>query len=227
MPKLDPFSNSLNSEIQMATVKMLYGSSLQFIVPHIHLRFSPMSKTLAIAFLFAFSMINSACQGQLVYDEATDGDLSGLFATPTPLTLGVGLNTITGTIGPNGNDGATNGNDADYFTFVLGPNESANSLTIIRDDPGSSFSAYTNASSFNGQTTGDIVGNGSLFSPAGLADGDVPSILGSGAHAFWIQETGGATGYTFSVNVVSTVPEPSSLLVLGIFGAAGLLRRRR
>lgn len=185
-----------------------------------------MSKTLALAFLFAFSMITSACHGQLAYDEAVDGDLSGLFGTPTVLTLGLGVNTIGGTLGPNGNGGATNGQDADYFTFTLGANETANSLDIIRGDAGASFSAYTNAAFFNGQTTNDIVGNGSLFSPSGLADADVPSILGPGSHAFWIQETGAATSYEFTVNVVA-VPEPSSLMLFGIVGAAGLLRRRR
>ena len=86
------------------------------------------------SFLFAASIILALTampgSGAVIYNETISGDLSGAFASPTPLMLAVGGNTIVARIGNNGNTGATNGSDADNFTVTLGTGESLVSMTL-------------------------------------------------------------------------------------------------
>ena len=169
--------------------------------------------------------------GAVIYDEGASGDLSGNLASPTPLVLNNGANTIVGQMGDNGDTGATNGRDADYFSFIVGAGSSVTAInvdlyTFSPNDPGVSFFGYTSGSSFTGQGAGDIDGQ-ALFN---AASGDVlPSLaggaLGPGTYSFWLQET--------SANVVNyqltftQIPEPSAgiFALLGTLGIA--LRRRR
>lgn len=188
-----------------------------------------MKTALTLALGLFCSLIASDAFAQLTYDESTDGDLSGAFGTPAQLIFDLGVNTITGEVGSGNSGGATNGTDADYFTFSLGVGEVIDSITITRDGPGNvSFIGYVNDSSFGGQTAGDLNGN-TLFADGDslLPGGLIASSLTAGDHAFWIQETGGTTDYSISLNVTSAVPEPSSAIALLGLGVVGLVRRKR
>ncbi|MEM6469647.1 MAG: PEP-CTERM sorting domain-containing protein [Planctomycetota bacterium] len=190
------------------------------------------------AILLAFSPSLSAA---VVFDEDTGGDLSGAFGAPTLIALSGGANEIFGQMGSNGNTGASNGSDGDYFTFTLAANQTIDSLTIVEygfspNDPGRSFMGYVNAASFGGQGGGDVDGfwlfNASDISgqTAGLGGSalGVGGTLGPGEHSFWIQETSGnVVDWGLSFNLVTAIPEPSSALALLGVGACVVVRRRR
>ena len=111
----------------------------------------------AAALILAGTSFTSAA---VIYDEGVSGDLSGAFATPTAVTISNGTNSVVGQVGLNGDTGATNGQDADYFTFTVGPGLSITSLTVdsytaVGSGSGS-FLGFTAGSLFGGQTGGDI-----------------------------------------------------------------------
>ena len=180
--------------------------------------------------------------GQIVFDEANDGELSNNGATPTALTFNLGANTIVGSFGSNGQSGANNGNDADVFTFNLGPNLIVDSISTTRDGTARSFFGYSNSATAtlasdntNNFDAGGLFANGesataslSTFDPAsGLSPIESVLPLGSGDHSFFFQETAaGEFNYSVTFNVVSSVPEPSSTALL-ILGLAGVATRRR
>lgn len=184
--------------------------------------------SLALLFSILFAASVSA---DIVHDESVDGDLSGDFAVPTPLTFATGANTILGDIGANGNTGSTNGLDADYFTVVVVAGQELNSIFVdSRTGPGfQSFFGFTEGSEFTGQGNGDIDGNVLFNDGSGevinaLAGGP----LGPGTYSFWIQETDGSgvVDYSFTFGVTNAVPEPSTL-VFGLIAGCGLAIRRR
>jgi len=78
----------------------------------------------------------------VVFDEAVDGDLSGVGTAPTSIFLTLGLNQINGSFGTTGGSpsigsGATNGlNDADFFSIDINPipGASITSITTTRSD---------------------------------------------------------------------------------------------
>ncbi|MEM9660600.1 MAG: hypothetical protein AAF961_19720, partial [Planctomycetota bacterium] len=181
--------------------------------------------------------------GAVIHDETADGDLSGAFAAPAPLATSLGGNTIIGQIGANGNTGASDGSDADYFQVVVPAGQLIDAITIDNyESTGifgtASFLGYSNEP-ITGQT-GDDIQRFLLFnsdsdnivpivppSPFGLSE---TGALGPGTHRFWLQETGGGTvDYQLTINVV---PEPSALALAASFavGMAMLTmssRRRR
>lgn len=174
-------------------------------------------------------------QAGLLYDESVSGDLSGVFTAPDLLVPGLGDNTVIGQIGANGNTGATNGNDADYFSFNIGANFSLAAITVDAytfspNDPNVSFFGFVMDTAFAGQGFGDIDGF-TLFN-AGSGDilGDIAGgPLGPGDYAFWIQETSAnVVDYqvTFTTRDSSQVPAPGALALLGL-GLAALLAARR
>jgi hypothetical protein len=185
---------------------------------------------IAVACLLSLSFTASA-MSQIVHDESVDGDLSGVFSAPQSVIFNLGANTVVGQIGNNGFTGATNGQDADYFSFSLGPGQQLQSVTIDSFTspgfPGSSFMGFVGGTSFAGQGAGDLDGN-TLFN---AGSGDVlPALAGgplpSGDYSIWLQETSdNVVDYSVTFNVA--VPEPSSAVFVGTFAALGLIRRRR
>ena len=189
-----------------------------------------MRNTITLICGLAFALLlSSPAFGQLTYVESTDGELSDVFGAPDPLTFGVGVNTISGSIGGTGS-GSNNGTDADYFVFNLGANETVTSIFTTRTGPTTqSFIGYFAGAAFTGQAAGDLTSN-TLFSdnetllPGGLLAGP----LTQGTHAFWLQETGGQADYSIAFTVESSaIPEPSSAIALMGLGMVGFVRRRR
>lgn len=195
-------------------------------------------QTLAVTLV---ACVATAANAQIIHNEADDGDLSDSGPSPTSFGIfGVGVNTIQGTLGPSaGGTGATNDNDADIFTFDIAPGQFVSSVTTTRSGPGiGSFVGHSPTSSIANFTENDSLGaalsagGGGVFENDGtigtvLGDG-IPTTLGPGSNTFIFQETGaGPVNYSISFNVASSVPEPTSGMLLAGLGLAGLARRRR
>ena len=175
--------------------------------------------------------LSTLASAVVIYDESISGDLSGTFASPTPLVLSAGNNTIIGEVGNNGNTGATNGSDADYFSFTLNDGLSLESIQVdsYSSSPGSSggsFAGYVEGSSFSGQGGGDIDGFVIFNAGSGeILDDLSGGSLNAGTYAFWFQETSPNTvSYQLTFNVV---PEPSTATLSAMGICALVLRRRR
>jgi len=177
-----------------------------------------------------FSII--PCLGAVIYSEFINGDLSGSFANPQMIPLNIGANIVIAQMGNNGNSGATNGSDADYFTVTLDPGLSLLSITLDSytfspNNPGVSFVGYVAAAAFTGQGDGDIDGSAFIDASSGNILDDFtgsPAPLGQGVYSFWFQETSAnRVDYQLTFNVV---PEPSAAL-LGFSGISLLLSSRR
>lgn len=186
---------------------------------------------LALAALFCITVFSSPLFSDVIFDEGASGDLSGNLASPTPLDVMIGDNTVIGQVGENGNTGATDGSDADYFTVVIEMGELLTSINVdSRSGAGQSFFAYTTAAAFNGQTGSDIDGQVLFNNSSGevldnLTGGLTP--LGPGTYSFWVQETASTTvDYSFTLTVASAVPEPTSMM-FGVLGCCGLVLRRK
>ena len=171
--------------------------------------------------------------GAILWNEGVDGDLPGLFHSPQALLVVPGENTFSGSIGDNGDTGATDGGDADYLSFMVPDGLEIVSISVktysfVDGNPGGgSFLGYRSGSDFAGQGFDDIDA-WTLFFEVGvnlLPDLGQDS-LGAGWHAFWLQETNPtAVEYSLSIQVV---PEPA---IGGLVGASAFLigggRRRR
>jgi hypothetical protein len=183
----------------------------------------------------AFFLMIVPSLGAVIHSESINGDLSGIFGSPTPLNLTTGANIIIAQMGNNGSTGATlAGRDADYFTVTLDPSETLVSITVDSftfspNNPGVSFAGYIAAAAFAGQGEGDIDGSAFFNASSGnilddFTGGAAP--LGQGTYSFWFQETSNnIVDYQLTLNVI---PEPSSAL-LGACGVSLFLvgRRRR
>ena len=186
-----------------------------------------------IPLMLGMMLMASPSFGQLTYVESVNGDLSDSGPAPTSLgVFGPGVSTITGSLGATtGGSGATNGNDADIFTFTLGAGQSVTSISTTRQGPtGSSFIGYSNSNSLSvvnsNATLGAATPTNGLFNNG--TPGGVPTTLGAGDHTFFIQETNaGPVDYSISFNVVSAIPEPSSAALLSGLAMVGFIRRRR
>lgn len=191
-----------------------------------------MKKHLLLVASGAFLFSSVPCLGAVIYTESLNGDLSGSFLNPTVISLTPGANTIIAQMGNNGNTGATNGSDADYFTVTVGAGVSLLSITLdsytfTPNDPGISFAGYVASAAFTGQGGGDIDGSAFIDASSGnILDDFTGSAapLGQGVYSFWFQETSpNRVDYQLTFNVV---PEPSAAL-LGFSGVWLLLTRRR
>lgn len=189
-----------------------------------------MNKLLGISTILLSTLLAATGFSDVIYDESVDGDLSGAFGAPDLLSVNFGANTILGQMGPNGDTGATNGNDADYFFFVVESGFELTGLTIDAydfspNDPGVSLLGYTVGSSFTGQDIGDVDGFVLFDGSSGDVLADLAGgTLGSGTYSIWIQETSpNIVDYGITLTVV---PEPSMFVVSAV-AAIGVLFRRR
>jgi hypothetical protein len=171
-------------------------------------------------------------------------DLSNDPAAPTPVTLSVGDNLISGTTGRlTMNDPV----DQDYFTFTLGANEVLSAITILEGTTtsgvaGVAFIALDSGSSvtYSGTDATGLLGwthyNGANTGQNILPIMSVPNqgssgfgAIGDGTYSVWIQEAspGMIEPYRFNFLVRET-PEPATwAMMLAGFGCVGLAFRRR
>ncbi|MEM6823307.1 MAG: PEP-CTERM sorting domain-containing protein [Verrucomicrobiota bacterium] len=186
--------------------------------------------------IISMALVSTELKSATIHEETIDGDLAGTPGSPTGFTVIAGLGTIVGSVGANGNTGATNGSDADYFSFnvpLSGVEITSLTLDSYTTFPNSSgfgsFLAYrfdSTSPGFPGQGFGDIdrstIFNASttdLLGALGLTS------LQSGFHSFWIQETAPTT-VNYSITY-EAVPEPSTYALLILATSSGLLWRRR
>lgn len=177
-----------------------------------------------------------AAQG---YNESS-GDLSNDPAAPTPVTIGLGDNFISGT---TGRATGTDPIDADYFTFSLGADEVLDSILVLDGTTthGVSFIGIDSGSQFTlvGPGATGILGwmhyDDSVVGTNILDDMSVPNMgssgfgtLGAGTYSVWIQEAspGDLVSYNFNF-LVREVPEASTwAMMIAGFGLMGLAFRR-
>lgn len=187
------------------------------------------ARTCAFGALLILSCSSGAA---VVYDEAVDGDLSDSAAAPTTINLGLGSNEIIGSIGliPGA---PTDQHDA-FSLGLSGLNLIAINVLGIEIDTGStvrfsncapgattcSFSADENAGT--SLTVSDL--NGDLLAELVA----VPPSLGYITEFFQLTESEGPSRYRLEFVTDAAVPEPGSLLLLGLgfvaFRSAGIRR---
>lgn len=201
-----------------------------------HRKFNYRTSTRLAALSVAFmALASSVTQASSSYIESVSGDLSNVAAAPTPLTFTPGSNTVAGRMGiPLG--GAV---DPDFFTFTIAPGTFLSQINLTQYMPdgnalAGSFFAIASGTSISTSNptlhlsnrlvpgTGDILPGlaaSPTFGGTGLA-----AQPGAGTYTVWFQETATTVAYTLDF-VVTPVPEPTTLAV--VFGASGLLLRRR
>ena len=193
-----------------------------------------MIKTVHIYTLLAVVTLSpgSGAQAGIVYSETIDGELSDNLVAPTALSLPSNppLTVIlNGQVGNNGNSGATDGSDADYFSFTLSGGVSLESIQVISSTT-NSFFGYTAGNGFSGQGFADVDGFALTQTGAGELLDD---LVGSGASlsgdifSFWIQETEPTLAdYSIQFTFAAPVPVPAAfwLFASGLVGLAGLKR---
>jgi len=175
---------------------------------------------MALLGAFMSMLLASTSFGQASFDEAVDGEISDNGLSPTILNFDLGVNTVSGTIGPD----ASFVTDLDFFSFNLAEGLLVDSISATRSGPGNqSFFGYAPGTSIasvstapGGVTNGDLISNAGTLNPSGITS--IPQLLLAGDHTFIVQENvSSPVEFEISFNVSadpSFVPEPSSFAFL-------------
>jgi hypothetical protein len=196
---------------------------------------------LAAAVAIGLAAGASPAAAAVAYDEGVSGDLSNNGLAPTPISVVLGSNIVSGTSGRD-QAGVV---DRDYFTFTLGANEFLSAINVLQGTVpiGLSFIGVqtgnqvtvspttTTAAGLLGWTHYDAADVGTdILDDMGIAANGSTGFsgpLGPGTYSFWVQEASpGTATYAFDF-VVGQAPEPSTwLMMLAGFGLAGMALRR-
>lgn len=180
------------------------------------------------------ALLTASASAQSIWDENIDGDLSDDHLNPTgPVNLSLGSNTITG---------STISGDRDYITLIV-PGELQLSQIFVDSYSGDDLAFIalqqgTQVTDPDAPVVGDLLGythfgtanntvGTNILDDIGQGDGAIgfTGPLGPGTYSVWIQETGGVSvsyGLDF---IVTDIPAPGALTLLGL--AAIAPRRRR
>jgi hypothetical protein len=153
-----------------------------------------------------------AAQATVIWDESTNGDLSGNGLSPTPISVSMGVNRILGSTGNSGQ-----GVDRDYFRITVPPGAALTAITLLDNTSvsgGASYIGIQAGPQVTVTTTGggaeNLVGSGHYGNDQ-IGSDLLPSIkLGppgpyaAGTYSVWVQDTGGPATYGFDF-VVSPV----------------------
>lgn len=168
----------------------------------------------------------------IVWDEAVDGDLSDNPNAPTLVNFSNGLNTVIGTLSE------PDGDERDYLTFTLGPNQFLTGLILDALDPtgvefGVSFQAINagNIGFIPGDDPSENFLGFEFVSPFMVGQDMLPDLavglfgstgfsipLGPGNYTYLIQELTPGEFRSYQLTFV-VVPEPSTI---GLFGLSSL-----
>lgn len=174
--------------------------------------------------LLASMLVTSVTNADIVWNESVSGDLSNFDTSPTSLSFSVGVNDVIGTIG--GRRNRNNGDGYDVFSFTIGANDTLTSINVndyqvSGGNTSTGFNLYRSDGTFLGGEAidvGDI--NGDVLDLTGAGD------LGAGDYYVEMREFSAPNqSYSFGFNVVTAVPEPTSLVV--VFGVVTLMASRR
>ena len=194
-----------------------------------------------ITVALCFTAITGSAAADLMWDESIDGDLSDDYLNPTQLFLdGVNNHVVFTTVGAGSNGGS---NDLEYFTFTIAEGYELVSLVLdaFETEPVSNLGFIGVAAGAVFPTPPDSpdpttllgyalpgvedVGNDILQAiGAGPGSEQFTGPLGAGTYTFWAQETGPSTDNWDLNFVVTEVPAPGAVALLGI---SGLVTRRR
>ena len=183
----------------------------------------------------------SLATGQSTFDEALSGDISDNYLAPTPFTVGLGNNILSGSL-----SGGTN--DLDLFELIV-PNglevtairllnynsTPSNNGSFLLLQPGNTLSIPP-SNTFADPIGFSIIGStnvGSDLLPTIIVPGASTlapffgtSTLTSGSYAGWLNETGAAATYSIQFET-SAIPEPSTSLFLALTAFCCVTHRRR
>ncbi|MBE9008170.1 PEP-CTERM sorting domain-containing protein [Fortiea sp. LEGE XX443] len=196
-------------------------------------------KSLLVGLLTLSIFAPHAYAQNIIYNEELNGDLSNNSLNPTPLSLSLGSNQIIGSTTGNPNL------DRDFFSFTILPGRELSQITLIEYigldnvvsnqgffavQAGSQIEAGTVSANtppllgaaLIGANPGTQVGE-NILDNLGVATpiqgstfvGFPSGKLSQGTYTFWVQETVvGIERYNLDF-VVTTVPEPSTILGIG------------
>ena len=193
--------------------------------------------------LAGIALTGMSAAASVVWNEGTNGDLSGNQALPTGVSLGAGSSSVVGLVG---------GTDTqDWLTFTVPAGFQLTSIVLgaYASNDAQGFMGIQAGSSFVGSpfAAGSYAGYGHFgtgavngpLPPANLIGADMLAImsnptlapgsqgftapLGAGTYTLLIQQLGAATEYRFDFTLV---PAPSAVS-LAALGCAGLVRRGR
>lgn len=189
----------------------------------------------AFALSFCLAFASSLASALPIWTEDVDGDLSSSAGAPTPLSIALGTNTVSGSVSAASDD------TRDYLTFTIGAGQQLSALLLQQWADGTSGGpANTGFHAINLGATSFVPGQATIasflgaahidFLPAGsdllpgLGTGGFGEIgfvgpLGPGTYSYVIQQTGPELN-RYVLDFVVT-PEPGTAVLFGL-GMAGL-----